>query len=79
MHITPLNGLYLIRGIPSGCWGDRTDFTLVAEPRGRTAWLHMVERLDTPNKYRRLRGALGALGFTQAAADRKGRIKRYRV
>jgi hypothetical protein len=71
--------VYLIRGLPNGIPGEVTDFTLVLECRHPVAHLHIAERVDTVEKYRRIKGLLKKMGYNQAVAQRRTGIKTYPV
>jgi hypothetical protein len=72
--------VWLLRGLPNNIKGEPTDFSAVAEPiTDKVVKLHLGERVDTFEKYRRIRGLLHCMGFEYAQSIRPGGRKMYKL
>ena len=80
----PITGrkVWLVREIPTGKYGDDWVSSLVVVRRhwaSRSANLQLTEGVRTLAQLKAMKDLLRSLGFNQADATRRGRVKRYNL
>jgi len=72
-------GVWAVRSIPSGTYGERTQWTAVIVAQGGTARIVLGERLDTRAKAKQLLQSISNHHFDKAFAVRKRGVKWYKL